>query len=449
MRCRILIAILSVTTITVVLFGVPLALVARRFVDESATLRIERQAVLASRTIPDGFATSTDPVELPVSNDGITFALYDSSGRLISGNGPSTADATTTQALHNHVTDTRLDGTRIVAVPIAANEQVVGAIRAEQSTAASAARSRRITALLGLLAFGVIVIGAAIGYLVAGRLARPVRRLRDAAVQLGEGDFTVAVQPNGVPELDQAGEAMMATARRLDDLVARERSFSADASHQLRTPLAGLRAAIETELQFPRPDRSEVLHDALEDIERLETTITELLTIARAPSNSPGTISLNEVLATVNATWHGRLAALGRPLIITDAHDCPPLRGNNTTLRHALDVLIDNACQHGAGDVRVDHSIADDVVTITISDDGRGFINDPTSARSDLSGGEAGQIHGHGLPLARRLVEAMPGRLTINNTGNHSTIDIVLQRQEPGARPNATTGVRDDTVRHP
>jgi signal transduction histidine kinase len=323
MRRRILIAILSVTTITVMLFGVPLALVARRFVDESATLRVERQAVLAARTIPHRFATSTDPVELPTNNDGITFALYDASGRLISGNGPRTADASTTEALHNHVTDRQTDGTRLVAVPIAANEQVVGAIRAEQSTAASAARSRRIIALLGLLALGVIAIGAAIGYLVAGRLARPVRRLRDAAVQLGDGDFTVEVQPNGVPELDQAGEAMMATARRLDDLLARERSFSADASHQLRTPLAGLRAAIETELQFPRSDRSEVLHEALEDVERLETTITELLTIARTAASSPGTISLKDVLAAVNTTWHGRLAALGRPLIISDADDCP------------------------------------------------------------------------------------------------------------------------------
>lgn len=61
MRRRILLAILSVTTIAVVLFGVPLALVIRRFVDEDATLRVERKAVLASRTVPDDFATNDDP----------------------------------------------------------------------------------------------------------------------------------------------------------------------------------------------------------------------------------------------------------------------------------------------------------------------------------------------------------------------------------------------------
>ena len=100
-----------------------------------------------------------------------------------------------------------------------------------------------------------------------------MRRLRDAAVDLGDGDFTIDVPRSGVPELDQAGQAMTATARRLDDLVSRERAFSADASHQLRTPIAGLRAAIQTELAFPRPDRTEVLREAISDIDRLERTM--------------------------------------------------------------------------------------------------------------------------------------------------------------------------------
>ena len=439
MRRRILVAILSVTTIAVVLFGIPLALIVERFVDEGATLRVERQAVLASRQVPGDFATSQDPVELPSNSDGIVFALYDNAGRLVSGSGPATADATTTQALHNHVTDNEAAGTRIVAVPVAADENVVGAIRAEQSTANSDARSRRIVALLGLLALAVVAIGAAIGYIVAGRLARPVRRLRDAAVQLGDGDFTIDVRPNGVPELDQAGRAMMATARRLDDLVTRERSFSADASHQLRTPIAGLRAALETELQFPRPDHSDVLHEALEDVARLESTITELLAIARTPNSIQGSISLAEMLTAVNATWRGPLAAVGRPLAITDASDCPPLRGNNTMLRHALDVLLDNALNHGAGEVRIDVDIAADSVTISVTDEGQGFTDVSSSPSTDQPAVNSVDVHGLGLPLARRLVEAMPGRLTIAHSGNNPRVDIVLQRQGPSTPPDVAT----------
>ncbi|MEP7202025.1 MAG: HAMP domain-containing sensor histidine kinase [Ilumatobacteraceae bacterium] len=418
MRRRVLIAILSVTAIAVVLFGVPLAIVIQRFVNEDATLRVERLAVLASHTVPSYFVSGNDPVELPTNNDGVDLALYDSSGKLVSGTGPATADAITSQALRSEkTTDTQIAGRRIVAVPVAADEQVVGAIRAEQSTAASDARSRRIIALLGLLGIGVIAVGAAIGYIVAGRLARPVRRLRDAAVQLGQGDFTIDVPRSDVPELDQAAQAMTNTARRLDDLVTRERSFSADASHQLRTPLAGLRAAIETELEFPRPDRTQVLSDALGDIDRLERTITELLSIARTPRTTPGPTSVASVLNELDASWHGPLAANGRPLTISDAHGCPPVQGNSTLLRHALDVLLDNALRHGDGEVRIERYITPETVTLSITDEGRGFADSP-----------ADETHGLGLPLARRLIESMPGRLVIARSAAHPRIDIVLQR---------------------
>ena len=339
MRRRILISILSVTAVAIVLFGVPLAIVVQRLVDEDAALRVERAAVLASRQVPADFATSNDPVELPTDSDGIDLGLYDGSGSLIIGTGPANADATTLAALDNRVVDTELSGLRVVAVPVAADERVVGVIRASQSTAASDSRSLRIVGLLGALAVGVLLVGAAIASVLSGRLARPVRRLRDAAVQLGDGDFAIDVPRSKVPELDEAAEAMTATAQRLDDLVTRERAFSADVSHQLRTPLAGLRAAIETELEFPRPDSTVVLREAISDIDRLELTITELLTIARAPSVADSSVSLAEVFAEIETSWIARLPT-GRSLTIASARYAPTVAGNAAMLRHALDVLV-------------------------------------------------------------------------------------------------------------
>lgn len=415
MRRRILTSILVVTAIAVALFGIPLAFVVQRFVDENAVLRVERQAVLAARTVPGDFLTSNDPVELPDTQDGIVLALYDRSGTLVAGRGPAHADATTTGALGNDVTDTELSNVRIVAVPVTGNEAVLGAIRAEQSTASSDARSRRILTLLGLLALGVIAIGALVSYVVAGLLARPVRRLRDAAVRLGRGDFTTDVPPSGVPELDQAADALTNTARRLDDLVTRERAFSADASHQLRTPLAGLRAAIETELAYPRTDPTELLRESLDDIDRLELTITELLSIARTSRSNAESVALAELFTEVTAKWRGTFAASGRRLSVTDPHDSPRVRGNGTVLRHALDVLLDNALNHGAGEVRIRHHVANDSVTISITDEGPGFSDTPSAG-----------LHGLGLPLARRLIESIPGRLTIVHSGPNPRVDITL-----------------------
>ena len=175
-----------------------------------------------------------------------------------------------------------------------------------------------------------------------------------------------------------------------------------------------------------------MLREALDDVARLETTVAELLTIARASRVTSGSISsLPEVLGEINATWRGPLAAVGRPLAISVASDSPPLRGSNTMLRHALDVLIDNALNHGAGEVRVDNDVAPDSVTITVSDGGQGFVDAAFSASSSQAGITSGDLHGLGLPLARRLVEAVPGRLTISHAGNHPRVEIVLQRQGP------------------
>lgn len=430
MRRRILAAILSVTAVAIVLFGVPLAIVVQRFVDDDAALRVERAAVLASRQVPADFATSNDPVELPTNSDGIVLALYDHDGALIAGSGPTVADAATTEALGNRIADVELSGARVVAVPVAADERVIGVIRAEQSTAASDARTRRIIALLAALAVGVLMIGAAIGYVLAGRLARPVRRLRDAAVDLGDGDFTIDVPRSRVPELDQAGQAMTATARRLDDLVSRERSFSADASHQLRNPIAGLRAAIETELAFPRADHTEVLQEAISDIDRLERTITELLTIARTSEIASAPLVLAEVFAEIEENWRDRFARADRPLTIAAARYAPTVRGSSAVLRHALDVLVDNALRHGAGEVRIDHTVTETTVTISVIDEGPGFSTPATLVESASPHGDM-SLHGLGLPLARRLVEALPGRLTITRDAPHPQIDIVLQRTLP------------------
>ena len=421
MRRRILVAILSITAIAIGLFGVPLALIAGRLVDHDATLLLERQAILATREVPSDYLTSGDPVELPMGVDGARLALYGPSGQVVTGGGPAAADHITVRALGNHAGDTESGGTRVVAVPVTADEQVIGAIRAEQSTAPSDRRTARMVALLVALAAGILAVGAIIAFVVAGRLAGPVRRLVAAAIRLGDGDFSITIPASRIPEIDDANRALMATAGRLDELLRRERAWSSDASHQLRTPLAGLRAAIETELEFPRPERTDVLVGALVDINRLESTITELLMLARSSSTFPATSALAPVFAELATTWHGRFAAVGRPLLVAEGHDLPPVAGNAAMLRHAIDVLLDNALVHGSGEVRVAHQSGDETVTISVSDEG------PSWRRSDAAA-NADDPHGLGLPLATRLVEAMGGRLHVVRSSPRTRVDIVLAR---------------------
>jgi signal transduction histidine kinase len=434
MRRRILLAILSISALAIVLFGLPLVVVAERFVDDNATLRLERVAILAARGVPDQYRASPDTIDLG-SSGSTRIALYEPGGARVAGDGPGRADVATAAALRNLVVDAEDDQDQLVAVPVIVDRQVIGAIRAAQ--AKSNVRAWRVAGLVGALAAAVLAIGAGLAFVVANRLARPIRRLSDAAVQLGQGDFAVDLPRSPVPEIDDANRALTTTAHHLDELVSRERSFSADASHQLRTPLAGLRAAIETELEFPRDDRTVVLQEALDDIDRLERTITELLALARRPHRSGVVTSPPTVLEEVEREWRGRLADLGRPLVVEAVGVLPPVEGSPAALRHALGILVENGARHGNGTVRISAEAGLETVTITVTDDGAGFPPSFEPGRLGSTGAESGQngLHGVGLPLAQRLVTSMPGRLVFARLRPNPRIDIVLTVAPSPAEP--------------
>lgn len=434
MRRRILAAILSVTGIAIVLFGAPLAVIVEHLDDDAALLRLERQTVQAARRIPSGSTLGDAAAVLPAMPDQTSLALYGPTGERVSGTGPVHGDRVVRRALDDEVADFETDRQQVVAVPIGSDTHTVGVLRAEQPTRASNLRTLRVVGLFAGLGIGVLGLGALIAFWVADRLTHPVRRLRDAAVGLGDGDFTTQMPQSRVPELQELADALSSTARRLDELLARERSFSTDASHQLRTPLAGLRASIETELAFPRDDPTEVLAEALVDIDRLSQTITELLVLARGHRDVAGSVNVDDVLADLRARWTPRFAAAGRRLDVTEARGLPAVIGQSAPLRHTLDVLVENALVHGAGSTALTHQLGDGTVTISVTDEGPGFgpvsTNGADDAADPLRASDGSPI-GIGLPLARRLVESMRGRLAIARRGPGPCVEIVLERADP------------------
>ena len=425
MRRRILATILSVTAAAIGLFAVPLGIVVARLVDDQAALLLERHAVLAARSIPADFATGNDPVELPTGTE-IDYALYDATGQLVTGTGPATADAFTREAFANRVVDGETGEALVVAIPVVDDEHVIGAIRAEQTTASIDARRTRALTLIFSLAAGTLGVAAGLAWYLAGRLARPIRQLRDATAQLGTGDFAIQAPASQIPEIADTANALTATAERLDELIARERAFSADASHQLRTPLTAMRTTLETELSFPRPDPTVAIREALGDIDRLEATIAELLDIART-NDRPATIELEPVLAGLASAWIPRAATPGRSLQVDPGHDSPAVIGHPTMLRHALDVLVDNALIHGKGAIAVTVTHDDHTVTITVADHGTGFAAVGHDDGNIGTGHATSRTGGRGLALARRLVNAQHGRLVVDSTPT-TQVSVRLRR---------------------
>jgi len=204
------------------------------------------------------------------------------------------------------------------------------------------------------------------------------------------------------------------TADRLGALIDRERTFTADVSHQLRTPLTGLRLGLEAALDDPGANPGPAIRDALVVADRLQATIADLLTLARDIPRAPTALDLDTLLQLIHERWNGVLAAEGRPLRIVQHPPLPPSGLSPTSASHIVDVLIDNARQHGLGVVTVTVRDAGDVLAIDVANEGPPITRDAQALfvrRSDDATGT-----GIGLALARSLAECEGARLSLTDS---------------------------------
>jgi signal transduction histidine kinase len=419
MRRRLVLAIAGVAAAAVVLFAVPLGLVLQRSYRNEDLLRLQRDTIAATRGI-DLAPQGADPVELPRSRDAL--AVYDRTGRRVAGRGPATAPALVRTVLRSgKPAEHAGSGELVAAVPLLVNERVTGAVRASRSDAGATRDARGAWLVLAALA-AAIIAGATVAALLLGRrLAGPLERVAGAARRLGEGDFSVRAPRAHVPEVDAVAGALDTTAERLGELVARERAFTTNASHQLRTPLAALR--LELEALELRHAGDEEVDRALAQVDRLQGTIDTLLAVARDARQRDEVADLAVALGDVETRWHGVLAAEARPLRTRVAAGRAQAHASRQVVDEILDVLIDNARRHGRGAVTLTLRELDGWVALDVADEGPGFAVEAQGVlRSEVVDG-----HGIGLGLARTLADAAGGRLVVTEAGPSPVLTLVLR----------------------
>lgn len=432
MTRRIILAIVAVTALAEVLFAVPLALtIQHRLADQDRLELTQLAALAASRVVGSRLVLSS----LPGPDPDQQLGLYDTGGRLIDGAGPSRLEGPASDPNRDRVVNTREDGRLVVTVPVIAGGTVQGVVRSAEPLASGASRAHRAWLQLAVLGAGALILGAVAALLLGRRLTRPLEHLGREAARIGEGDFTVQTAPTGLREIDSVGVNLSRTAARVSSLFAREQAFTADASHQLRSPLTGLRLTLEAELAHPRPDHRDALFQALADVERLQTTIEDLLALARDTAAERAAVDLSALLDELGGRWHSGFARAGRQLTVDLAEDVSAPTVSGAALSHVLDVLVDNALQHGVGDVRVTARTLHGAVGIAVSDEGPG-IAEPAAVfdRRHSAGGGTGI----GLALARRLTEAEGGRLRLQAAGQRTTFEVTLPAGD--GVPDVTTG---------
>jgi signal transduction histidine kinase len=456
LRRRVLTSILTVTVLAVVLFALPLGVAVQRLYRAETITALQRDAARVAAVVPDGLPGG--PVSLPpAGSSSASVGVYDTAGLRVAGSGPDRS-ALAAVGPKTQVRDAVEGVDLAVIAPIPSDQKAVGSVRAFVPYRLVTERVYRAWAAMAVFALLAIGLATVLARRQAVRLAAPLERLTRVARALGDGDFTVRAERFGVRETDTASQALEDTATQLGRLLDRERAFSSDVSHQLRTPLTALLVGLESALTRPGADPRSALRDALSRGEHLRTIVDDLVSLVRHPGFAAAPVDTAVLLADVRTRWDTPLAARGRNLVLATEPDLPWILAPDAAVRQILDVLIGNALWHGDGTVTIEARQAGDEVVIDVSDEGPGLATEPPeppeppelaepaepSEAPEPASPEQADGHGRGLPLARSLAVAAGGRLVVRRAAPLPVFSVMLPAADrgPGAHPAVSASKR-------
>ncbi len=297
----------------------------------------------------------------------------------------------------------------------------------------------RISVLL-LLGVGVVSVG--LGWTFARLTLRPVRAIRETAARIGPDTLSERIPiPAGRDELSALAQLLNRMFDRIEGSFSQVRRFTADASHELKTPLALVRLSAEklrTRLAHD-PESTEIIGEILEDIDRLHQIIESLLFLAKTESGTfhpaLGVIETSQFLqsfaddARVMTDHHGAQFSL-------QESGTGRVRGEPTLLRQMLMNLVTNACrvQAADGSVELTSEVEHGRWRVTISDHGHGVPPDQIERiferfvrLTPQTKNGPGDGHGLGLAICRSIVALHGGTIRAENRRDRSGLRMIVE----------------------
>lgn len=263
-------------------------------------------------------------------------------------------------------------------------------------------------ARVAVIAVFALLAAAMLAAVQARQLAQPLERLARSAGRVGDGDFTAPSAASGIDEIDDIARSLRLSASRVDRMLEAERSFTADATHQLRTGLTGISIRLELLERHSDPEVASEAADVLEQTHELSAALDELLAVARKGSTGErAVVELVDIVDDHIDDWRNRVDAKRRQLVVTTGHTLP-VNATPGLVGQIFNVLIENSLRHGRGTV----AVLVEGTSITLEDEGRGIEDDDVAALFERPTSHQ-EAHGRGLALARRLAESDGGRLEL------------------------------------
>jgi len=415
---------LSITSIVILAFLVPLAVLVADLAEDRAMSAAEREAQTVARyaSTIDGTPESILAFEEVVAAVSRTSVLL-SDGSVIGVTMPARIDLTAAIE-RGHAYQQSLEDGRAVVVPVLRGEDRSWVV---VLTVPASALTQNVTSawvILGML--GLALIG--LSFIVADRMGRavvtPITDLVDATHRLGQGELSVEVDPGGPSELAEVGAAFNTLTGQVTSLMDRERETAADLSHRLRTPLTALKLDIEALGETALKLDIEALGENVDvsrlqrDVDELERIVGHIISEARRSVREHGTATsdLAEVVKERLEYWGSLAEDQARAWNLDVGDGTYPVSVSATDMEAMLDALLGNIFSHtpaGTAYFVTLNKSSGGLAELVVSDTGGGITDE-----SLLERGESGaQSTGLGVDIVRSTA-TIAGGTAQWNVGN-------------------------------
>jgi signal transduction histidine kinase len=411
-RLRVILLVVATSSLVLVSFLIPLALVLRTLAADravsTATAQAQSMAPLVTTLTADSLRLTIDQIN---AETGARVTVFLPSGAELGQPTPRSAAVELAQKGRSFTAEAAGGEQVLVAVAgLPGGAAVISTFVPDSVLRHGVARAWLLLGCVGLL---LLLLSVAVADQLARSLVRPIKALALAADRLAAGDLSARATVAGPPEVCRAGAGLNRLAVRIGELLAHERETVADLSHRLRTPLTALRIDAESLRDSAEMER------LLGDVGAVERTVSGIIREARRPgaagAGTPVSCDAAEVVAERAAFWWPLAEDQDRWMTIELAPGPVPVLVSRDDLAACADILLENVFAHtpeGASLAIRLSPRAGGGAWLVVTDDGPGFGDADPTPRGLSRGGSTGL----GLDIARRVAEASGGTLVVGRS---------------------------------
>ena len=411
MRLRLVLLVVATSSLVLVAFLIPLAVLLRTVAADRAvsTATVEAQSLAPLVTTLPERDLATVAGEFNAENSALPVTIYLPDGGVLGLQAPRSAAVDL--ASHGRSLTAESPSGREVLVAVGGLSRGSAVVRVFVPNSELQRGVTRSWLVLGGVGLGLLALSAIVADQLARSLVRPLTAVARASHEMASGDLSVRAEVGGPPEVVQVGTGLNLLGGRIAELLASERETVADMSHRLRTPLTVLR--VDTESLTDKEERSMIEAD----VDALERTVNEIIHEARRPVREGvrAACEAGQVVRERAAFWSVLAGEQERRMSVDVASFPMPVRVAKEDLATCVDTLLENVFAHTPEGVAFTIRLmprARGGAYVIVADDGPGFTDSRLAQRGISRGGSTGL----GLDIVRRTAEASGGTLTLTRS---------------------------------